>query len=123
MLGDRDSRCEWLELLFCDENEFYIFDNDEEVVLYGFLNIKKLVFGFVFDGGIIDSEYNVRNFVIDRMSMFLGGYVFINVFMFEILGLCEIEDSEVNFSEEESCDDNIDENTFFNNILERNINV
>lgn len=57
------------------------------------------------------------------MSMSLGGYASTNASMSEISGLCEIEDSEVNLSEEESCDDNIDENTPLNNILERNTNV
>lgn len=123
MSGDRDSRCDWPEPPSCDENEFYTSDNDEEVVSYGFPNTKKLVPGFVSDGGITDSEYNVRNSVIDRMSMSLGGYASTNASMSEISGLCEIEDSEVNFSEEESCDDNIDENTPLNNILERNTNV
>ncbi|XP_061184166.1 protocadherin Fat 1-like isoform X2 [Saccostrea echinata] len=121
--GDRDSHSDWPEPPSCDENEFYTSDNDEEVVTYGFPNTKKLAPGFVSDGGITDSEYNVRNSVIDRMSMSLGGYASTNASVSDISGLCEIEDSEVNLSEEESCDDNIDESTPLNNPGERNTNV
>ncbi|XP_056011143.1 protocadherin Fat 1-like isoform X5 [Ostrea edulis] len=124
MSGDRDSRSDWPEPPSCDENDFYTSDNDEEVVSYGFPNSKKLAPGFVSDGGITDSEYNVRNSVIDRMSMSMGGYASTNASVSDISGLCEIEDSEVNLSEEEeSCDDNIDETTPLNNPGERNTNV
>ena len=109
--GDRDSQSDWPEPPSCDENDFYTSDNDEnEVVTYGFPKNKKLAKGFLSDGGITDSEYNARNSIIDRMSMSMGGNASTNASVSDISGLCDIEDSEVNFSDGDSESEN-DETT------------
>ena len=43
---------------------------------------------------------------IDEMSVSMGGYTSTNASCSDISGLCEIEDSEINMSGEDSCDDN-----------------
>ncbi|KAK3099997.1 hypothetical protein FSP39_013258 [Pinctada imbricata] len=122
--GERDSQSDWPEPPSCDENDFYTSENDDnEVVTYGFPNSSKLAKGFLSDGGITDSEYNVRNSVIDRMSMSLGGNASTNVSMSDISGLCDIEDSEVNLSGDGDSDSENDETTPLSNSHQHHTTV
>ncbi|XP_071125252.1 protocadherin Fat 1-like isoform X4 [Mytilus edulis] len=82
----------------CQLSEDDLDDNDE-VVHYGFPSQQPLL---GLQGNITDSEYNVRSSMIDSM----GGYTSTNASMSDISGLCEIEDSEVNFSDESGDENN-----------------
>lgn len=74
-------------------------DDDDDVVHYGFPSQQPLL---GFHGNITDSEYNARSSMIDSV----GGYTSTNASISDISGLCEIEDSEINLSEDSGDENN-----------------
>lgn len=83
-------------------------EDNESVVHYGFPNNSVGRRGLPPD--VTDSEYNGEfaqsgASMIDNMSVSVGGYTSTNASCSDISGLCEIEDSEVNLSDEESADE------------------
>ncbi len=78
-------------------------DDDDDVIHYGFPRPRRP--HFVHDDYAAHSDYNTDvepMSAIDDMSVSLGGYTSTNASMSDISGLCEIEDSEVNLSDNDS---------------------
>lgn len=89
-------------------------EDNESVVHYGFPPHQTK---FSTEGCITDSEYNGdygRSAAsVDNMSVSMGDFTSTNASCSDISGLCEIEDSEINLSDEESVDE-VDETTPLN---------
>ena len=83
-------------------------DDDDDVIHYGFPRPRRPRFSH--DDYAAHSDYNTDvehgMSAIDDMSVSMGGYTSTNASMSDISGLCEIEDSEVNLSDNDSADEN-----------------
>ncbi len=84
-------------------------DDDDDVIHYGFPRAGKppqFFSGYTnnLDTNPQDLDYGTLS-GIDNMSVSMGGYTSTNASMSDISGLCEIEDSEVNLSDNDSADE------------------
>lgn len=83
--------------------------NDDDVIHYGFPSASRRPrFGLGDGFGTTRSGYNTDGAIsgIDEMSVSMGGYNSTNASVSDISGLCEIEDSEANLSDNDSVDEN-----------------
>ena len=85
-------------------------EDNNSVVHYGFPGARRSAGSRVPDICVTDSEMVQSPSIGDTLSVSLGGGTSTNVSFSDISGLCDIEDSEINPSDDES----IDENTPFN---------
>ena len=82
-------------------------DDDDDVIHYGFPRPGKkpdFYSGYTNNLESQDLDYGTLS-GIDNMSVSMGGYTSTNASMSDISGLCEIDDSEVNLSDNDSNDE------------------
>ncbi len=82
-------------------------DDEDEVIHYGFPRPGKkpdFYSGYTSNLEPQDMDYGTMS-GIDNMSVSMGGYTSTNASMSDISGLCEIDDSEVNLSDNDSADE------------------
>ena len=81
-------------------------DNDDDVIHYGFPRPKQPRFvpsAHDFPNQLdYNTDYGTMTSAVDDMSVSMGGYTSTNASCSDISGLCEIEDSEVNMSDNDS---------------------